>query len=120
MTRFTGIADTRFNGSRSQRQRGLRRRRAAARLLGLRVGIPPGAWMTVCCECCVLLGRGLCDGLILRGVLLSVCVCVCVWCDVWVCVVYVWCVCVVCVRVVCVCVWFDVWVCVTVCVVCVV
>ena len=22
--------------------------------------------MSVCCECCVLLGRGLCDGLIIR------------------------------------------------------
>ena len=30
------------------------------------VRIPPGAWMFVCCECCVLSGRGLCDGLITR------------------------------------------------------
>ena len=51
---------------RSQWQRGLRRRSAAARLLGLRVRIPPGAWMSVCCECCVLSGRGLCEGLITR------------------------------------------------------
>ena len=28
--------------------------------------IPPGAWMSVCCECCVLSGRGLCDGPISR------------------------------------------------------
>jgi hypothetical protein len=28
--------------------------------------IPPGAWMSVCCECCVLSGRGLCDELITR------------------------------------------------------
>jgi hypothetical protein len=28
--------------------------------------IPPGAWMSVSCECCVLSGRGLCDGLITR------------------------------------------------------
>jgi hypothetical protein len=28
--------------------------------------IPPGAWMSVCCEWCVLSGRGLCDGLITR------------------------------------------------------
>jgi hypothetical protein len=35
-------------------------------LLGLWVRIPPGAWMSVCCECCVLSGRGLCDGLITR------------------------------------------------------
>ena len=27
---------------------------AAARLLGLRVRIPPGAWMSVSCECCVV------------------------------------------------------------------
>ena len=25
-----------------------------------------GGWMFVCCECCVLSGRGLCDGLITR------------------------------------------------------
>jgi hypothetical protein len=34
----------------------------AARLLGLRVRIPPGAWISVPCECCVLSGRGLCGG----------------------------------------------------------
>ena len=48
--------------SRSQWPRGLRplaRRR-------LRFRIPPGAWMFVCCECCVLSGRGLCDELITR------------------------------------------------------
>ena len=27
---------------------------------------PTGAWMFVCCECCVLWGRGLCVGLITR------------------------------------------------------
>ena len=27
----------------------------------------PAAWMFVCCECCVLSGRGLCDGLIIRS-----------------------------------------------------
>ena len=37
---------------------------AAARLLGLRVRIPPGAWMSFSCECCVLSGTGLCVGLI--------------------------------------------------------
>ena len=35
---------------RSQWPRGLSRRSAAARLLRLRVRIPPGAWMSVCCE----------------------------------------------------------------------
>ena len=50
----------------SQWPRGLRRRSAAARLLGLWVRIRPGAWMSVSCDCCVLSGRGLCDGLITR------------------------------------------------------
>ena len=50
--------------SRSQWPRGLRRRSAAARLLRSWVRIPPGAWMSVCCDCCVLSGRGLCDELI--------------------------------------------------------
>ena len=53
-------------GRRSQWPHGLRRRAAAARLLRLWVRIPPGAWMFVCCECCVLSGRGLCDELITR------------------------------------------------------
>jgi hypothetical protein len=52
--------------ARSQWPRGLRRRSAAARLLGLCVRIPPGAWMSVSCECCVLSGRCLCDELITR------------------------------------------------------
>ena len=51
---------------RSQCPRGLRRRSAAARLLRAWVRIPPGAWMFVCCVCCVLSGRGLCDELITR------------------------------------------------------
>ena len=51
---------------RSRWPRGIRRRSAAARLLGLWVRIPPGAWTFVCCECCVLSGRGLCDELITR------------------------------------------------------
>jgi len=51
---------------RSQWPRGLRRRSAAARLLRSWFRIPPGAWMFVCYECCVLSGRGLCDELIAR------------------------------------------------------
>jgi len=51
---------------RSQWPHGLRRRSAAAPLLRLWVRIPPGAWMFVCCECCVLSGRGLCNELITR------------------------------------------------------
>ena len=54
-----------FRICRSQWPRGLRRRSAAARLLRSWVRIPPGAWMFVCCECCVS-GRGLCDELITR------------------------------------------------------
>ena len=49
---------------RSQWQRGLRRGSTAARLLWLWVRIPLAAWLFVCCECRVLSGRGLCDGLI--------------------------------------------------------
>ena len=51
---------------RSQWPRGLRRRSAAACVLRLWVRIPPTARMFVCCECCVLSGRGPCDALITR------------------------------------------------------
>ena len=51
---------------RSQWPRCLRRGSAAARLVGLWVRIPPGACLSVCWECCVLSGRGLCDELITR------------------------------------------------------
>ena len=53
---------------------------SAARLLGLRVRIPPEAWMSVSCECRVLSGGGLCDGPIHlpeKSYGLFVCVCVC-------------------------------------------
>ena len=52
--------------SQSQWPRGLRRRSADARLLRFWVRIPPRVWTFVCCECCVLSGRGLCDELITR------------------------------------------------------
>jgi hypothetical protein len=55
-----------WNICRSQWPRGLRRRSAVARLLRSWVRILPGAWMFVCCECCVLSGRDLCDELITR------------------------------------------------------
>ena len=51
---------------RSQWPRGLRRRSSAPRLLRSWVRIPRGAWMFDCCDCCMLSGRGLCDGLITR------------------------------------------------------
>jgi hypothetical protein len=63
---FPRVFSFNFRTLRSQRPRALRRGSAAARLLRLWVRIPPGAWMSVCCECCVLSGRGLCDGLITR------------------------------------------------------
>jgi len=44
----------------------LRRRSAAARLLGMRIRNRPGVWMSVSYECCILSGRGLCDGLVPR------------------------------------------------------
>jgi len=39
----------------------LKHRSAASRLLRLRFRIPSAAWMSACCECCVLLGWGLCE-----------------------------------------------------------
>jgi len=39
---------------------------AAVRLLRSWVRIQPGAWMSVCCECCVSSGRSPCDELITR------------------------------------------------------
>ena len=49
----------------SQSPRCQRRGFSAARLLGLRVRIPPRG-MYVCRQCCVLSGKGLCVGLITR------------------------------------------------------
>ena len=63
---FTLIILIYFHHCRSPWPHGLRRGSAAVRLLRLWVRIPPGAWMFVCCECCVLSGRGLCDELITR------------------------------------------------------
>ena len=51
---------------RSQLPHGLRRGSEAVRLLGLRVRVQPGAWMSVSCEYYVLSGRGLCVGLVTR------------------------------------------------------
>jgi len=39
---------------------------AADRLLGLRVRIPPGTYISVSCEYCLLSDRGLCVGLVTR------------------------------------------------------
>jgi hypothetical protein len=45
----------------SSTPKGLSQGCAFDRLLGSQVRIPPAAWMSVSCECCVLSGRGLCD-----------------------------------------------------------
>jgi hypothetical protein len=55
----------RFSG-RSQCLRGLRCGSVAACLLGLRVRMPLGAWMSLSFECCLLSSRALCVGLITR------------------------------------------------------
>ena len=57
----TKISVSKLSCCRSQWPRGLRRRSTATRLLRSLVLIPSEAWMFVCCECCVLSGRGLCD-----------------------------------------------------------
>ena len=49
--RFKDLSELRRSHSRSWWSRGLRRGPAAALLLGLRVRIPSGAGMSVCCEC---------------------------------------------------------------------
>jgi hypothetical protein len=45
---------------------GLRRGPMAAQLLELHFRIPPWHGLCISCECCVLSGRGLCEGLITR------------------------------------------------------
>ena len=53
-----------LNKSRSKWPCVLRSSSATDRLLRLWVRIPPGAWMSVLCDCCVLSGRGLSNELI--------------------------------------------------------
>jgi hypothetical protein len=66
--------------NRSQSPRGLRHKSAAARLLRLWVRIPPGACISVSCECCVF-GRYLSDELIAcPAEFYPTVVCSCVWC----------------------------------------
>ena len=57
-----------YSNCRSLWPRGLRRRSATTRQLGSWVRIPPGAWTFVYCDCCVLSGKGLSDGLITHPV----------------------------------------------------
>jgi len=61
---YIHITDCNNSKRQSQVPRGLRCRFVAARLLRLWVRITLWVWKSVCCECCVLLGRGLCDELI--------------------------------------------------------
>ena len=59
---------------------GLRLSSAASQLLRLWVQIPQGAWMSICCEFCLLSGTGLCDELITRpGEILPTVERRCVW-----------------------------------------
>jgi len=64
---LTGIKIPKGYYRRSRWPRGLRRTSTAAHMLRLWFRIPPGAWKSVCCKCCVLSGRGLCDELITRS-----------------------------------------------------
>ena len=63
---WTGFSPVTSILCRSQWPSCLRRVTAADHTLGLRVRIPPGAWRSVSHKCCVLPGRGPCDGLITR------------------------------------------------------
>ena len=58
---FTSFTNT---SCRDQWLRGIGRRAAAPRLLKLWVRIPPGEWVSLCCDTFVLSGIGLCDKLI--------------------------------------------------------
>jgi hypothetical protein len=55
-----------YSKCRFQWSRGLRRSLRPLACLRFWVRIPPEAWMFVSCDCCVLSGRSLCDGLIIR------------------------------------------------------
>jgi hypothetical protein len=56
------IYDCHATKRRSHEPRGVRRGSTPASLLGLWIRIRPVARMLVSCECCVLSGKGLCDG----------------------------------------------------------
>jgi hypothetical protein len=60
------VIESKGDLGRSQWPHGLRCGSVAARLLGLWVRIPAGAWMPVTGKCCVLKDRGPCVGLITR------------------------------------------------------
>ena len=55
MSLFRLLVSVSFSfGTASRWQCGLRHRSVAVRLLGLQFPIPPGAWMSVFCECWIL------------------------------------------------------------------
>jgi hypothetical protein len=62
---------------RSHWPRVLRRESAVSGLQGLRVRMQPEAWMFTCSDCCMLSGRGLCEGPFARPE--EVCRVLCVW-----------------------------------------
>ena len=64
--KWSNLGDEKYIPIRSQWPRCLRRSSAAACLLRSWVRFPPGPLMSVCCECCVLLGRALYDELLTR------------------------------------------------------
>jgi len=64
--RYEDIIKLLFKMCRSRWPRGQSCGSAAACLLGLWVRVPPGPWMSVSCECCLLSGKGLCVWLIIR------------------------------------------------------
>ena len=52
--------------SRGQWPRCLQERVCGRSIAGIVFSNPAGSWISVCCECCVLSGRGLCVGPITR------------------------------------------------------
>ena len=54
---YINLSSHTYTERRSLTPRGLGRGSAAARLLGLQIRIPRGAYLSASCECCVLSGK---------------------------------------------------------------